>query len=167
MLIGIAILAVLFAVERLLFSAAERLLTGIERPYLQEIVLLWGVLNVLAAIVLGPIIFAMKVTGFFLPGPGGWPQRLRQFATAFLYVPGGALIGAGLGFVLGGIVGFALDPGSNPHNFDGIFRGFVIVAGTVFGAVMGAVGGFIVGLVRVSRQGRLTSELGESETDSN
>jgi hypothetical protein len=166
MIIAIAAFAVLLVVERFLFNAAFR---AIPSPYhptghvvTAETYLLWMFFNAVAAAVLVPMIYAMKIAGCFpsTSRPGGaW---LRRLATALSFGFGGALIGVVLGLVVGLPAGYAMDPSSsNPHNYGGILRGFV----TVTIAVIGGYFGLVVGLVQYSRRVRSKSLPGDRAGD--
>jgi hypothetical protein len=166
MIVAIAAFAVLLVLEKFLFDAAVRTLTSpTEHVIFGEAVLVWAFFNGSALVVLGPIVYAMKVTDCFTSTPRGWAMRLRLWANALIFASAGTVIGVVLGFAVGLTVGYAVDPGSNPHNYDGFFRLFVTEAGTVVGAVAGAVAGFVVGLVRTSRRSRSKAAPGECDGD--
>jgi hypothetical protein len=157
-LIAVAAFAVLVMLERILFIAAVRTLTSpypTEHVYFGDALLLWAVFNGLALAVLGPIIYAMKVTSAFTSTPHGGALRRQRWAGVLVFGLAGAVIGAALGFVVGLIIGYAVDPGSNPHNYDGFARFFMTIGGTVVGSVAGAVASFITGLVRIARRAGL------------
>jgi hypothetical protein len=140
--------------ERLLFLAAVRTLTSplpTEHVYFAEAVALWLVFNGLAALVLGPIIYAIKATHSFAATRAGWAARMRCWGTAGLFGVIGTVIGALLGFAMGFLAGAAITPGnSSPHNYPGVDGLIVLGGATLAGAVTGAVTGLIAGLVRLS-----------------
>jgi hypothetical protein len=67
-IVAIAAFAVLLVLEGLLFNAAVKTLTSplpTEHVYFADAVLLWVFFNGSAVVVLGPIIYAIKVTDTF------------------------------------------------------------------------------------------------------
>ena len=74
-------------------------------------------------------------------------MRLPRWAVVILRAVIGWVVGSIVGFFVSAPIGFALDPGSNPHNYDGILRGLVIFVGTVLGGIIG----FVTMLVRSFR----------------